>query len=161
MNLHNLTPKGILRREGIDLRALLTSVAVFVLSLCAGCTRKIYVPVETQRVSIDTVSLLRHRVDTVYDCDSIVIITRGDTVCKESFRIRYRTRLRTDTVYRSRTDTIPVAYPVPAEPPASKSTPGQRLRSAAGQFIPVILVAVILAAVMRARERRREGGVLK
>ena len=86
---------------------LLLWAAVLVL-LLSSCSRSVYVPVETVRV--DTFVKTAVRVDSVRLTDSVYVSERtvGDTVYIVKTRTQWRDRLqlRTDTVYRSQTDTI-------------------------------------------------------
>ena len=75
----------------------------------AGCTKSVYVPVES--VVRDSVYDSRVRVDTVISRDSVYLSERGDTVVKEVWRWRVRSRLRVDTVFRTKMDTVPVIVP--------------------------------------------------
>lgn len=69
-----------------------------------GCTRTVYVPV--QKSSVDTLYNTRLHADTVFERDSIFIGLRGDTVIHEVFRWKNRVKVRVDTVYKSRNDTV-------------------------------------------------------
>lgn len=75
-----------------------------------GCTRQVYVPVESVRT--DTLFRLNVRVDSVTDRDSVYVGTRGDTLVREVYRFRQRIRERVDTVYHTRVDTLRVPVPV-------------------------------------------------
>lgn len=74
--------------------------------LSAGCTKKIYLPVETTTYRTDTIhhEALRH--DSIAVSDSIFILIKGDTIYKSHTLTRDRLVLRTDTLYRSHTDTV-------------------------------------------------------
>ena len=85
----------------------------FVLGLCAmcsGCTTTEYVTVE--KVRTDT--LIQNKVlhDSIYINDSTVITEKGDTVTVERWHTRYVLRELHDTAYISKTDSVPVPYPV-------------------------------------------------
>lgn len=69
-------------------------------------------PVIVERVRTDTVMLATERRDSVWLHDSVFFALTGDTVRIERWRTKYVERVRTDTVYRSRVDSVPVAYPV-------------------------------------------------
>lgn len=64
----------------------------------------------------DTLRLTQHHRDSIYLHDSTFVreFIQGDTVriVTEMWHTQYRDRLKTDTLYRSRTDSIPVPYPV-------------------------------------------------
>ena len=84
------------------------------LSLLTGCKTVQYIPVETVRT--DTTYIIKQLRDSIMLHDSIYIheYQRGDTIyCDRiQYRDRWRDRWRTDTIYRSRTDSIAVPYPV-------------------------------------------------
>lgn len=84
------------------------------LSLLTGCKTVQYIPVETVRT--DTTYIIKQLRDSIMLHDSIYIheYQRGDTIYRDriQFRDRWRDRWRTDTIYRSRTDSIAVPYPV-------------------------------------------------
>lgn len=80
-----------------------------------GCSRKLYVPVESVRVSADTVRLTEVRVDSVWQHDSVAVFVKGDTVRITKYRDRFRYRDRTDTVYTARHDTVMQTHQVPVE----------------------------------------------
>ena len=90
-------------------------LALFVLSLLCGCTRKVYVPVESKALHSDTVWQTRLRVDSVTLRDSVIVLQRGDTVEITRFRDRYKVRNRVDTVYRSAVDSVTLRVPYPVE----------------------------------------------
>ena len=64
----------------------------------------------------DTLRLTQHHRDSIYLHDSTFVreYIQGDTVriITEMWHTKYRDRLKTDTLYRSRTDSVPVPYPV-------------------------------------------------
>jgi hypothetical protein len=67
----------------------------------------------------DTLRLVQHHRDSIYLHDSTFVreYIQGDTVriITEMWHTKYRDRLKTDTIYRSRTDSVPVPYPVVKE----------------------------------------------
>ena len=86
------------------------------LILCS-CSKKIYVPVESVR--IDTFVKSAVRVDSVRLTDSVYVVEKmqGDTfyITKTKTQWRDRVQLRTDTVYRSKSDTITKVVEVQAK----------------------------------------------
>lgn len=85
-------------------------VALFICALFSGCRSIQYVPVETVRT--DTLYLKVIQRDSIHIHDSVTIREKGDTVMIEHWRTQWRDRLQRDTVYRSRTDSVQVPYPV-------------------------------------------------
>ena len=82
--------------------------------LLSGCTTTKYVPVIENHT--DTLRVVQHHRDSIYLHDSTFVheFIQGDTVriVTEMWHTQYRDRLKTDTVYRSRVDSVPVPYPV-------------------------------------------------
>lgn len=88
---------------------------VMILSVAlVGCKTKEYVPIVEHHT--DTLRLVQHHRDSIYLHDSTFVreYIQGDTVriVTEMWHTKYRDRLKTDTLYRSRTDSVPVPYPV-------------------------------------------------
>lgn len=86
-------------------------------ALLAGCTTTRYVPVVEHRT--DTMLVNRTAHDTVSIRDSIFVSQwqQGDTMWVEKIRWQTIRESHTahDTVYKSRTDSVPVPYPVEVE----------------------------------------------
>lgn len=82
--------------------------------LLSGCTTTKYVPVIENHT--DTLRVVQHHRDSIYLHDSTYVheFIQGDTVriVTEMWHTQYRDRLKTDTVYRSKTDSVPVPVPV-------------------------------------------------
>ena len=83
-------------------------VAVGLLLTACSSTKVVTV----DRVRTDTVKTVRNVRDSIYMHDSIRVTEKGDTVTIERWHIRYQDRLLLDTIYQSRTDSVPVPYPV-------------------------------------------------
>ena len=86
--------------------------------------------------------------DSIYVHDSIHVREKGDTVKIERWHTRWRDRWRYDTIYISKTDSVPSPYPVEVEVPA-ELTKWQRLRMGLGDAILLGLAAMAIAAVVR------------
>lgn len=83
------------------------------LALCAlfgSCTTTKYVPVIEYHT--DTVRISHNTRDSIYVHDSTYIKEKGDTVLIERWHTLYKEKNTTDTTYISRTDSVPVPYPV-------------------------------------------------
>ena len=103
------------RREGFfTLHSLLFTLIIVAL---VGCKTKEYVTVPVHHT--DTLRVVQHHRDSIYLHDSTFVreYVQGDTVriVTEMWHTKYRDRLKTDTLYRSRTDSVPVPYPVVKE----------------------------------------------
>ncbi len=131
-------------------------VALFVLTvllLMGGCTKKVYVPVETVTSRTDTVYSAKLRVDSVIFRDSIAVMQKGDTVLITKYRDRYKVRQRTDTVYQAVVDSVKVKVPYPVERPLSK---WERTKmDFGGMFLGGMVAAVIAAVLIWIVKRKR------
>lgn len=78
--------------------------------LLASCKSVEYVPVPV--VHNDTTYIVKHVQDSVVVKDSVFVRQQGDTVVIEKYHTRWRDRLRIDTIYQAKTDTIPRPYSV-------------------------------------------------
>jgi len=106
-------------------------IVVMILSavVMVSCKTKEYVPVVEHHT--DTLRLVQHHRDSIYLHDSTFVreFIQGDTVriITEMWHTKFRDRLKTDTLYRSRTDSVPVPYPVVKEV-AAKLSAWQKFR---------------------------------
>lgn len=130
-------------------------LTVVISLLSCSCTRKIYVPVEHAVTRTDTVYEATLRIDSVLLRDSVTVMQQGDTVRITRWRDRYRVRERTDTVYRTATDSVRVEVPVPVE---RELTPWQRTKQTVGGMAIYGLTAFLLAALIIwiAKSRRKK-----
>jgi len=98
--------ENILRNAAVIL--VLALLALFVVTLFGGCTT--VKTVEVERVRTDTMWQKQTLRDSIYveQHDSIVLHTKGDTVTVDRWhwRDRWRDRVKTDTIYKSKTDTV-------------------------------------------------------
>ena len=95
--------------------SLFTLIIVMIAAAVAltGCKTREVVVTEHHT---DTLRVVQHHRDSIYLHDSTFVreYIQGDTVriVTEMWHTKYRDRLKTDTLYRSRTDSVPVPYPV-------------------------------------------------
>ena len=113
------------------------------LLLCAlfsSCSTQRVVTVE--RRTTDTLMMLNSIRDSIYLHDSIYVsyFVRADTVFRtvERWHTQYRDRWQHDTIYKSRTDSVPVPVPTPVEVPA-KLTWWQQTRMHIGGIVLAVL----------------------
>ena len=99
-------------------------LAIALLLSFSSCTTTRYVPVEHH--TTDTVYQSKLQRDSVWLHDSIHVTEKGDTVKIEKWHTKYVESIRHDTVYKARTDSVPVPYPVikEVEKPRSKFEKG-------------------------------------
>lgn len=82
--------------------------------LCSCSTAKTVtkeVPVTVEKVTRDTLLQTRWRIDTVMERDSIVVTQWGT----DRWRTKYVLRVRVDTIFKSRVDTVPKVVTVTKE----------------------------------------------
>lgn len=130
-----------------------TPVILALLCAClCGCSRKIYVPVErvSEHTARDTVYVLRQSVDSVVRADSVVTERRGDTVFVQRVSTRYRLRTLTDTLYRTRTDTV-----LQKERETAAAAPSNNKNSHLVWWLLVVSVVGFAAKRLIARYRKR------
>lgn len=124
-----------------------------VLLMMCGCSRTVYVPVESSRT--DSLRQIVMRTDTFILRDSVYIVERikGDTVFIEIFRYRYKDRIKVlkDTIYCSRTDTVSI--PVPVE---VKLTRWQTLKLELGGIAMGVIAAAVVGFLAWIAVKRRK-----
>lgn len=91
------------------------ALLICLLVLATGCSRKVYVPVESVVSRTDTIYSAKVRVDSVTMRDSVAVFQKGDTVLITKYRDRYRVKELTDTVYQSAIDSVKISVPYPVE----------------------------------------------
>lgn len=108
--------KDFIKFEGV----LLVILIVLICLLFASCTKTEYITVE--KVRNDTTYINKVQRDSIYLHDSTFVKVAGDTVWIERWHTKWQNHLEHDTVYKARTDSVPVPYPVikEVEKPRSK-----------------------------------------
>lgn len=117
--------------------------------MCIGCKSVQYVPVETVRT--DTCYVNKIRTDSVYVRDSVVVERGGDTIKVTAWRWRERYVVQRDTIYRGKTDSVAVPYPVERKLSRWEKTKQDIGGIAIGAFIAVVSAVVIWLAVKKMR----------
>ena len=116
-------------KDFIKLEAILVGILIglLLLLLCASCTTTEYVTVE--KVRTDTTYITKHQRDSIWLHDSVIVSEKGDTVRIEKWHTKYIEKQVHDTLYKSKTDSVPVPYPVIKEvkQPLSKPQKGLML----------------------------------
>lgn len=119
------TTKRSVRRTDYNLEDCLAfiggSIALSVIILCVlmlgGCTttKVVYVPTETASVRTDSAYRSVYIDRLIIERDTVNTYTKGDTVFREVTKWRVREVAKTDTVFRSKTDSVYVEKPYPVE----------------------------------------------
>lgn len=120
---------------------ILAGVILAVLLGMCSCTRTLYVPVTS--VQHDSIYLHTHSRDSIVVRDSVTIHEKGDTIWLTRWRTEYRDRIRIDTAYVERRDSIQVPYPV-----ERKLSRKERLYMSAGRVaVPLACAGIALATI--------------
>ena len=119
--------KGLNEKERIKVGCLQGAAFIVLiimgLLLCAmlsGCTTTQYVPVIEHKT--DTLIQTKVQKDSIWLHDSIKVTEKGDTVRIEKWHTKYVEKQVHDTLYQSKTDSIPVPYEVVKEVPRKRTT---------------------------------------
>lgn len=102
-----------------------------------GCKSIQYVPVET--IKRDTTYISRTKIDSIYHRDSIYVEHKGDIVYLSKYKYLYKYIEKHDTLWREKTDTIQVAYPIEAQ-----LTKWQKIKINMGEYL---IAAIVLIAI--------------
>lgn len=134
-----------------NLAALLVGMLVCFLLSCCTTTR--LVPVE--HITHDTIHITRLQRDSIFRHDSIRVVehTKGDTLLLEVDRwhTQYRDRWHHDSIYLTRSDTIPKPYPVDrfVEKPL---TSWQQARLWLANIVLAALAITVIVWILRKRK---------
>lgn len=119
--------------------------------LLSSCRSIEYVPVETTRT--DSVYNTIYQRDSIYMRDSVYVLDKGDTVYHFKYRYIFVDKVKHDTLYVERTDSVRIPYPVEKE-----LTGWQSFKMEAGGFAIAAIVALILLIFGKMVYKLRKGG---
>ena len=126
--------------------ALWICVLLMIALWLTSCTTTKVVTVE--KVKTDTTYITKQQRDSIWLHDSIHVTERGDTIRIERWHTKYVEREVHDTLYRAKTDSIPVPYEVIKEVPR-KSTWFERIMFCTG----IISILCLILFVAKKLER--------
>ena len=115
-------------------RIIIITIAALCLSACKSIK---YVPVET--IKVDTTYISQIKIDSIYHRDSIYVEHKGDTVYLSKYKYLYKYIEKHDTLWREKTDTIQVVYPVEAQ-----LTKWQKIKINMGEYLIAAIALVII-----------------
>lgn len=110
---------------------------IFLATILYSCKSIQYVPVETTKR--DTTYLSQTKIDSIYHRDSIYVERKGDTVYLSKYKYLYKYIEKHDTLWREKTDTIQVVYPVEAQ-----LTKWQKIKINMGEYLITAIALVII-----------------
>jgi hypothetical protein len=113
--------------------------------LCSCTTTKV---VTVEKVKTDTTYITKQQRDSIWLHDSIHVTERGDTIRIEKWHTKYIEREVHDTLYRAKTDSIPVPYEVIKEVPR-KSTWFERIMFCTGIIAILCLILFVAKKIER------------
>ena len=154
-NLNNLSGefdpyKGMTDDERMKagcMQGIILAVAIIIMlavcSLCSSCTTTEYVTVPEYHT--DTVLYNHTTHDSVYVHDSIRVWQKGDTVTIHEWHTKYKLKEVHDTTYISKTDSVPMPYPVEVtkEVPAELTWWQSAKRHVGGVILWVAIIAFV------------------
>jgi hypothetical protein len=117
-------------------------MALLLCAMFTGCTTTKYVEVPV--VHNDTTIVTKHQRDSIWMHDSIMVSEKGDTVRIEKWHTKYVTKEVHDTLYRSKTDSIPYPVEVIKEVPAELTWWQQTRLHLANILLFGLLIGVII-----------------
>jgi ABC-type anion transport system duplicated permease subunit len=124
-------------------------IAVALITLFCGC-KTVTKVVEVEKVRTDTTYITKHQRDSIYVHDSVYLheYTRGDTVYIEKVRLRtdIKEKLRIDTIYKSKTDTVKVSV---QETTVKQESKWKRLGKMIGQMLLVLLMLFAVYCIIK------------
>ena len=118
-------------------------IALLVVGWLTSCTTTRVVTVE--RVKNDTTYITKQQRDSIWLHDSIRVSEKGDTIRIEKWHTKYIEREIHDTLYRAKTDSIPVPYEVIKEVPAELSW----WQTARIHLANILLYAILIFGIIK------------
>ena len=142
-------------KEGMSIASILAGIilgliACALITLFSSCTTTKYVPVIEHHT--DTLIQTKVQKDSVFMHDSVEVRIAGDTVTIDRWHTKYISKEVHDTIYQSKTDSVPAPYPVEVikEVPA-ELTMWQRLKMKVGGTAIILLLLAFAIWVWRTK----------
>lgn len=142
-------------KEGMSITNILAGIilgliACALITLFSSCTTTKYVPVIEHHT--DTLIQTKVQKDSVFMHDSVEVRIAGDTVTIDRWHTKYISKEVHDTIYQSKTDSVPAPYPVEVikEVPA-ELTMWQRLKMKVGGAAIILLLLAFAIWVWRTK----------
>ena len=140
-------------KEGMSIASILAGIilgiiACALITLFSSCTTTKYVPVIEHHT--DTLIQTKVQKDSVFMHDSVEVRIAGDTVTIDRWHTKYISKEVHDTTYQSKTDSVPVPYPVEVvkEVPA-ELTWWQQARIHVGGVVILLALIILIIYIIR------------
>ena len=119
--------------------------------LMCSCKSIEYVQVIEKEVHHDSIYFTQLQRDSIWLHDSIRVEAKNDTIKIEKWHTKYIEKLRVDTTYIAKTDTVPVPYEVKVEVPAkiSKTQKGLMMIGLLSIMAAIVALAFWLKKLFR------------
>jgi hypothetical protein len=129
---------------------MLAAVAFLALLMCS-CKSIEYVPVIEKEVHHDSIYFTQLQRDSIWLHDSIRVEAKNDTIKIEKWHTKYIEKLRVDTTYVAKIDSVPVPYEVKVEVPAkiSKTQKGLMMIGLLSIMAAIVALAFWLKKLFR------------
>jgi hypothetical protein len=129
---------------------MLAAVAFLALLMCS-CKTIEYVPVVEHEVHHDSIYFTQLQRDSIWLHDSIRVEAKNDTIKIEKWHTKYIEKLRVDTTYVAKIDSVPVPYEVKVEVPAkiSKTQKGLMMIGLLSIMAAIVALAFWLKKLFR------------
>ena len=118
-------------------------IALLIVGWLTSCTTTRVVTVE--KVKTDTTYITKQQRDSIWLHDSIRVSEKGDTIRIEKWHTKYIEREVHDTLYRAKTDSVPVPYEVIKEVPAELSW----WQTARIHLANILLYAILIFGIIK------------
>lgn len=124
-------------------------IAVALITLFCGC-KTVTKVVEVEKIRTDTTYITKHQRDSIHVHDSVYLheYTLGDTIYIEKVRCRtaIKEKLRIDTIYKSKTDTVKVSV---QETVVQQESKWKRLGKMIGKMLAVALLLFAIYCIIK------------
>jgi hypothetical protein len=129
---------------------MLAAVAFLALLMCS-CKTIECVPVVEHEVHHDSIYFTQLQRDSIWLHDSIRVEAKNDTIKIEKWHTKYIEKLRVDTTYVAKVDSVPVPYEVKVEVPAkiSKTQKGLMMIGLLSIMAAIVALAFWLKKLFR------------
>ena len=119
--------------------------------LMCSCKSIEYVPVIEKEVHHDSIYFTQLQRDSIWLHDSIRVEAKNDTIKIEKWHTKYIEKLRVDTTYVAKVDSVPVPYEVKVEVPAkiSKTQKGLMMIGLLSIMAAIVALAFWLKKLFR------------
>jgi hypothetical protein len=136
----NLSPEEY-RKAWRNLIIIIVAIAVAMWLTSCRTVQYVHVP----EYHNDTTYITKQQRDSIWLHDSIHVTERGDTIRIERWHTKYIEREIHDTLYRAKTDSIPVPYEVIKEVPAELSW----WQTARIHLANILLYAILIFGIIK------------